>query len=104
VLCGDGAVAGHRLVLRLPELLLSPKRSFCVEHVGKREVRFRRPDGRLIALANAGPPACGPGLERQHRVRRLLIDADTCKPRSLGDPLDYGIAVEGLLAKAVGGT
>jgi hypothetical protein len=26
----------------------------------------------------------------------MAIGAETCKPRSLGDPLDYGIAVEGL--------
>jgi hypothetical protein len=76
---------------------------FCVEHAGKRGVRFRRPDGRLIVEANTGPPACGPGLERQHRVRGLAIDAGTCKPRSMGDRLDYGIAVEGLVAKALAG-
>jgi Domain of unknown function (DUF222)/HNH endonuclease len=77
---------------------------FCVEHAGKRGVRFRRPDGRLIAQANMGPSACGPGLAQQHRSRGLAIDADTCRPRSLGDRLDYGIAVEGLLARALAGT
>jgi hypothetical protein len=30
----------------------------------------------------------------------MTIDAATCKPRSLGDSLDYGIAVEGLCASA----
>jgi 5-methylcytosine-specific restriction endonuclease McrA len=74
---------------------------FCVEHAGKRGVRFRRPDGRLITQANTGRATCGPGVERQDRVRGLSIGAETCRPRSLGDPLDYGIAVEVLLAKAL---
>ena len=77
---------------------------FCVEHAGRRGVRFRRPDGRLIAHATTRPSPCAPGLEQQHRSRGLAIDADTCRPRSLGDRLDYGIAVEGLLARALAGT
>jgi Domain of unknown function (DUF222)/HNH endonuclease len=76
---------------------------FCVEHAGRREVRFRRPDGRLIE-STVRPSPCGPGLEQQHRSRGLAIDADTCRPRSLGDRLDYGIAVEGLLVRALAGT
>jgi hypothetical protein len=71
---------------------------FGVERAGKHGVRFRRPDGRLIAPVHPGQPARGPSLERQHRLRGLELDADTCAPRSLGDRLDYGIAVEGLLA------
>jgi hypothetical protein len=47
-----------------------------------------------------GPVASGPGLERQHRAEGLAIDGNACKPRSLGDPLDYDIAVEGLLVRA----
>ncbi|MBV8430423.1 MAG: DUF222 domain-containing protein [Solirubrobacterales bacterium] len=73
---------------------------FCVEPSGKRGVRFRRPDGRCIPQANLGPSPQGPGLELQHRAQELVIDADTCKPRSLGDRLDYGMAVEGLCARA----
>jgi len=76
---------------------------FRVERVGGHGVRFRRPDGRLIGEVPAGPPARGPGLERRHLARGLRIDADTCRPRSLGDPLDYGIAVEGLLARTRAG-
>lgn len=76
---------------------------FCVERAGKRGVRFRRPDGRVIQQAPKGRPACGPGLERQHRIRGLLIDDTTCKPRSLGDRLDYDIAVTGLCARALAG-
>jgi hypothetical protein len=69
---------------------------FCVERVGKRGVRFRRPDGCLIPETSPPRRAGGPGLERQHRAQGVAISAETCKPRSLGDPLDYGIAVEGL--------
>jgi hypothetical protein len=71
---------------------------FCVERVGKRGVRFRRPDGCLIPETSPPRRAGGPGLERQHRAQGVAISAETCKPRSLGDPLDYGIAVEGLCA------
>jgi hypothetical protein len=60
------------------------------------KLRFRRPDGCLIPETSPQRRAGGPGLERQHRARGMAIGAETCKPRSLGDPLDYGIAVEGL--------
>jgi hypothetical protein len=33
-----------------------------------------------------------PRLERQNRTRGLVIDGHTCKPRSLGDSLDYDLA------------
>ena len=69
---------------------------FCVERTGLRGVCFRRPDGRLIAEAITAAAPAGPGLPSQHRARGLAIDADTCKPRSMGDRLDYDIAVEGL--------
>ena len=69
---------------------------FGVERAGKLGVRFRRPDGRVVSQENVGRAACGPGLERQHHARGLPIDANTCMPRSLGDRLDYDIAVEGL--------
>jgi hypothetical protein len=77
---------------------------FCVERRGRHGVRFRSPNGSLIA---AVPPSCRPagqGLQTQHRTRGLSIEAGTCQPLSLGDPLDYGIAVEGLLAKALADT
>ncbi len=72
---------------------------FCVERAGQRGVRFRRPDGRLIAEAVTTPAPAGPGLPSQHRAQGLTIDANTCKPRSMGDRLDYDIAVEGLCAR-----
>jgi hypothetical protein len=59
---------------------------------------FRRPDG--VAIEAFG--SC------EARVRRGPIsgrgvDAYTCRPRSAGDPLDYGIAVECLLSTALPG-
>lgn len=69
---------------------------FCVDRYGKHGIRFRRPDGRLIAPVAPGP-ANHLALERQHRGQGLRIGSDTCRPRSAGDPLDYGIAVECLL-------
>jgi Domain of unknown function (DUF222)/HNH endonuclease len=73
---------------------------FCVERAGQRGVRFRRPDGRLIADASAPLTPRGPGLASRNRSQGLVIDAYTCRPRSLGDRLDYDIAVEGLCARA----
>jgi Domain of unknown function (DUF222)/HNH endonuclease len=73
---------------------------FCVERAGQRGVRFRRPDGQPIADAVGPVTPRGPGVASQNRAQGLVIDANTCKPRSLGDRLDYDIAVEGLCARA----
>jgi hypothetical protein len=72
---------------------------FGVERVDPRSVRFRRPDGRPIPPAAPGIRAGGRDLQHQHRAPP--IDAYTCMPRSAGDSIDYGIAVEGLLAQAL---
>jgi hypothetical protein len=77
---------------------------FAVERTGPRSIRFCRPDGRPIPAAGACTRASGPTLRQQNRERGAPIDAFTCMPRSAGDPLDYGIAVEGLLARALAGT
>jgi len=77
---------------------------FSVERTREHGVRFRRPNGRPIAQARARAPVWGAGLERQNRSLGLSIDGDTCRPRSAGDRLDYGIAVEGLLAKVLAPT
>jgi hypothetical protein len=63
---------------------------------------FRRPNGRVIP--NAGPcqPARGPGLVQQNAAKGRRIDASTCRPRSPGEPLDYGLAVEHLLRRLFG--
>ncbi len=73
---------------------------FCVERAGGRGVRFRRPDGRVITDAITPIALRSPGLAIRNRARGLIIDGNTCKPRSLGDRLDYDIAVEGLCARA----
>jgi hypothetical protein len=45
--------------------------------------------------------AVGASIERQNCARGLSIDDHTCMPRSARDPLDYGIGVEMLLARAL---
>ncbi len=74
---------------------------FQVERAGPRTIRFRRPDGREILPAGPFRPATGPDLRHQHRTHGLNIDQRTCTPRSAGDKLDYDIAVEGLLRRAL---
>jgi hypothetical protein len=79
---------------------------FVAERAGPSSVRFRRPDGRLIPAAvptrRGGGGPLGATIELQHRRLGVAIDANTCRPLSAGDRLDYGIAVEGLLAKVLG--
>jgi|GEM_PF-76597 len=62
-------------------------------------LEFRTPDGRLISQRCEMRPASGLAIAAQHRVRRLGIGSDTCRPLSAGDPLDYDIAVEGLIRR-----
>jgi uncharacterized protein DUF222/HNH endonuclease len=63
-----------------------------VVRTGARSVAFMRPDGRRIPTV----PSCRGGDGR--RLPWVGVDSDTCRPRSAGDRLDYGMAVEGLLA------
>jgi hypothetical protein len=74
-----------------------------VERVGSRGIRFRRPDGREIPPVPNAVRARGATLRGQHDARGLVIDENTCQPRSHGDTLDYDIAVECLLRKQLGG-
>ncbi len=71
-----------------------------VDHTGR--LRFRRRNGDLIAAVPPGLRARGHDLCEQQREAGLSVDAWTCMPRSAGQPLDYGIAVEALLARATG--
>jgi hypothetical protein len=71
---------------------------FMAERAGPDSIRFRRPDGRLIPEFTELRTR-GPSLQQRHRRRGLAVDANTCRPLSAGDRLDYGIAVEGLLAR-----
>jgi len=73
---------------------------FCVERAGPRGVRFRRPDGREIPPCPPASSGRDAAVREDNRARGLLIDGNTCRPRSLGDPLDYDIAVEGLCVRA----
>lgn len=62
-------------------------------------LEFRRPDGRRISRSCEMRPASGDSITGQHRIRGQRIGADTCRPLSAGDPLDYDIAVEGLIRR-----
>ena len=77
---------------------------FSVERVGKHKLRFRRPNGQPVSQSRAEAPAWGLGLEQRNRAMGLELDAETCRPRSAGDRLDYGVAVEALLARALAAT
>ncbi|MBV9338202.1 MAG: DUF222 domain-containing protein [Solirubrobacterales bacterium] len=72
---------------------------FRVESAGRGAVRFRRPDGRVVAPAAGCGPARGPGLAERQRARGVAVDQNTCRPRSAGDRLDYGLAVEVLMQR-----
>jgi HNH endonuclease len=76
---------------------------FKVESLGRGSVRFRRPDGRVVAPAPECRRARGQALGEQHRARGIAVNADTCRPLSAGDRLDYGLAVEVLTARALAG-
>jgi hypothetical protein len=72
-----------------------------VQRAGPDQIRFRRPDGRPIPAGPTHPRLGGPRLEHQPWARALRIDDRTCMPRSAGQSLDYGIAVEGLLLRTL---
>lgn len=57
---------------------------------------FHAPDGRLIPERPPTRRAHGPSLQTRQRMAGLRLNADTCRPRSAGQRLDYGIAVAGL--------
>ena len=57
---------------------------------------FRSPGGWEIPPGGESPGESGIPLRWQNRCLGINVDADTLKPRYMGDPIDYGIAVEGL--------
>jgi uncharacterized protein DUF222/HNH endonuclease len=73
---------------------------FTVESVGRGEVRFKRPDGRVVAPSPECGPAGGPALAEQHEACGVVVDQHTCRPRSAGDRLDYELAVDVLMHRA----
>ena len=76
---------------------------FRVERSGRGAVRFRRPDGRAIAPAPGCASVLGGSLAEQPRARGVVVDAWTCRPRSAGEPLDYDLAMDALLPRALAG-
>jgi hypothetical protein len=76
---------------------------FQVEPSGRGVVRFRRPDGRAIPTVPGGAAVAGGSLAEQHRARGVVVDAQTCRPLSAGDRLDYGLALDALLPRALAG-
>jgi hypothetical protein len=74
---------------------------FGVERARGGSLRFRRPDGRVIASLPGGRAAAGPGLVEQHRARGIVLDASACRPLSAGDRLDYDLAMDALLPRAL---
>jgi hypothetical protein len=74
---------------------------FGVERGRGGAARFRRPDGRVIAAAPREGPAAGAGLAEQHRAQGVAVDAATCRPLSAGDRLDYDLAMDALLPRAL---
>jgi hypothetical protein len=75
---------------------------YCVERAGADGVRFRRPNGNVIPSTWPAAVANGPPVERANAACGISVDDKTCMPRSAGDLLDYGIAVEGLCRLAAG--
>jgi Domain of unknown function (DUF222)/HNH endonuclease len=73
---------------------------FRVEAGERGGMRFRRPDGRLVAPAPACGPARGLGLAERHRARGVAVDQNTCRPLSAGGPVDYDLAVDLLMQRA----
>jgi hypothetical protein len=61
--------------------------------------RFWTPTGRPIVEGAAPPHASGRPLHFLNGERGVLTDADSSRPLSAGDVLDYDIAVEGLARK-----
>jgi hypothetical protein len=75
---------------------------YTVRHAEDGQLRFARPNGLPIPQHPILPAARGPGIKRQNAVRGIAIDADTCMPLSAGDPIDYGLTIEGLLYRDLG--
>jgi hypothetical protein len=69
---------------------------FTAQHTAAGGVRFCRPDGRTIPERPPPTTPQGPGVPEQNRLHGIPITPDTSRPLSAGDPLDYGMAIEGL--------
>jgi hypothetical protein len=74
---------------------------FKVEADGAGDFRFFRPDGEALPAAGTFPrrrPIGCAQLVAENQRRNLNIDAATCVPHWEGETMDYGMALDGLLA------
>jgi Domain of unknown function (DUF222)/HNH endonuclease len=69
---------------------------FTVRQAG-RQTLFFRPDGRAVPDRPQLATPTGPGVVAQNRARGVHVSPTTCQPLSVGEPLDYGLAIDGLL-------
>ena len=69
---------------------------FTAQHQPAGGVTFHRPDGRTIPERPPPTPPRGPGIPEQNRRNGIPITPGTSRPLSAGEPLDYGMAIEGL--------
>jgi hypothetical protein len=69
---------------------------YSVEVDASGAVTFSTPGGWPIPPCGESPGQSGIPLRWQNGWLGIQVDADTVKPRFMGDPIDYGIAVEGL--------
>jgi hypothetical protein len=66
---------------------------------GPSELRFRRPDGTVVADHLDPGPLRGPTVADRAARSGGQIDASTCQARSAGARCDHGIAINGLLER-----
>src|SRR5437762_400742 len=74
-----------------------PEEGYGLDRQPDGELRFRRPDGRL--LPEVPPPSATPAdpvqtVRARHEAKGLRIDARTSTPGWLGEPLDVGWAID----------
>ena len=62
-------------------------------------LRFRRPDGTVVANHFDPGPLRGPTVAERARRSGAEIDPSTCQARSAGARCDHGIAINGLLER-----
>jgi Domain of unknown function (DUF222)/HNH endonuclease len=69
---------------------------YTIEERPGRALRFRRPDGQVIAAAPSRPGGAERELLRAHRSAGLAVHEETCVPTVYGDPLRLPWVVDGL--------
>jgi hypothetical protein len=70
---------------------------YAVERGSGGAIRFVRPDGTPIPERPPPQQPRGPGLRERTADLGVRPDEDTCMPLSAGDPIDYGMAIDGIL-------